>query len=124
MILLQTQNITKNFGTKKLFSNVSFEIQDNSRIGLVGRNGVGKSTLLKIISDQESYNSGNIALKKDTNIGYLAQDSGLNNDSKIFDELEHVFDYLKAQEKKMRALEEKLANPNVDNYDDILKQYD
>lgn len=124
MILLQAQNITKNFGTKKLFSNVSFEIQDNSRIGLVGRNGVGKSTLLKIISDQESYNSGNIALKKDTNIGYLAQDSGLNNDSKIFDELEHVFDYLKAQEKKMRALEEKLANPNVDNYDDILKQYD
>ena len=124
MILLQAQNITKNFGTKKLFSNVSFEIQDNSRIGLVGRNGVGKSTLMKIISDQESYNSGNIALKKDTNIGYLAQDSGLNSDNQIFAEMEKVFDYLKAQEKKMHALEEKLADPSTDDYDSILKQYD
>ncbi|WP_334331633.1 ABC-F family ATP-binding cassette domain-containing protein [Companilactobacillus sp. HBUAS59544] len=124
MILLQAQNITKNFGTKRLFENVSFEVQDNSRIGLVGRNGVGKSTLLKIISDQENYTSGNIALKKDTNIGYLAQDSGLNSENKIFDEMEKVFDYLKVQEKKMRALEEKLANPNIQDYDDILKQYD
>lgn len=124
LILLQAQNITKNFGTKKLFSNVSFEVQDNSRIGLVGRNGVGKSTMLKIISDQESYNSGNIALKKDTNIGYLAQDSGLNSENKIFDEMEHVFDYLKEQEKKMHILEEKLADPNIQDYDNILKQYD
>ncbi|KRL31895.1 ABC transporter, ATP-binding protein [Companilactobacillus paralimentarius DSM 13238 = JCM 10415] len=124
LILLQAQNITKNFGTKKLFSNVSFEVQDNSRIGLVGRNGVGKSTMLKIISDQESYNSGNIALKKDTNIGYLAQDSGLNSENKIFDEMEHVFDYLKEQEKKMHVLEEKLADPNIQDYDNILKQYD
>lgn len=124
MILLQAQNITKNFGTKKLFSNVSFEIQDNSRIGLVGRNGVGKSTLMKIISDQESYNSGNIALKKDTNIGYLAQDSGLNSDNQIFAEMEKVFDYLKVQEKKMHALEEKLADPSTNDYDSILKQYD
>ncbi|KRK82089.1 ABC transporter, ATP-binding protein [Companilactobacillus bobalius DSM 19674] len=124
LILLQAQNITKNFGTKRLFSNVSFEVQDNSRIGLVGRNGVGKSTMLKIISDQESYNSGNIALKKDTNIGYLAQDSGLNSENKIFDEMEHVFDYLKEQEKKMHTLEEKIADPNVQDYDNILKQYD
>ena len=124
MILLQAQSITKNFGTKKLFSNVSFEVQDNSRIGLVGRNGVGKSTLLKIISDQESYNSGNIALKKDTNIGYLAQDSGLNSDNKIFSEMEQVFEYLKVQEKKMHDLEEKLANPDTEDYDGILKQYD
>ncbi|WP_119325894.1 ribosomal protection-like ABC-F family protein [Companilactobacillus musae] len=124
MILLQAQNITKNFGTKKLFSNVSFEVQDNSRIGLVGRNGVGKSTLLKIISDQESYNDGNIALKKDTNIGYLAQDSGLNSDSEIFSEMEHVFDYLKEQEKRMHSLEEKIADPSTADYDNILKQYD
>lgn len=124
MILLQAQSITKNFGTKKLFSNVSFEVQDNSRIGLVGRNGVGKSTLLKIISDQESYNSGNIALKKDTNIGYLAQDSGLNSDNKIFDEMEKVFEYLKKQEKQMHELEGKLADNTVSDYDQILKQYD
>ncbi len=124
MILLQAQNITKNFGTKKLFSNVSFEVQDNSRIGLVGRNGVGKSTLLKILSDQESYNSGNIALKKDTNIGYLAQDSGLDSDHQIFAEMEGVFEYLKKQEKQMHALEEKLADNTVNDYDQLLKQYD
>lgn len=124
MILLQAQNITKNFGTKKLFSNISFEVQDNSRIGLVGRNGVGKSTLLKILSEDESYTSGNIALKKDTNIGYLAQDSGLNSDNEIFKEMEAVFDYLKVQEKQMRDLEEKLADNSVNDYDQLLKQYD
>jgi ATPase components of ABC transporters with duplicated ATPase domains len=65
-----------------------------------------------------------LLFKKDTNIGYLAQDSGLNSENKIFDEMEQVFDYLKEQEKKMHALEEKLANPNVQDYDEILKQYD
>ncbi|WP_125714625.1 ABC-F family ATP-binding cassette domain-containing protein [Companilactobacillus kedongensis] len=124
MILLQAQNITKNFGTKKLFENVNFEVQDNSRIGLVGRNGVGKSTLLKIISDQESYSDGNIALKKDTNIGYLAQDSGLDRDNIIFDEMEKIFDYLKKQEKQMHDLEAKLADNTTKDYDQILKQYD
>lgn len=124
MILLQAQNITKNFGTKKLFENVNFEVQDNSRIGLVGRNGVGKSTLLKIISEQESYTAGNIALKKDTNIGYLAQDSGLDRDNVIFDEMEKIFDYLKKQEKQMHELESKLADNTTKDYDQILKQYD
>ncbi|MFC6322922.1 ABC-F family ATP-binding cassette domain-containing protein [Companilactobacillus baiquanensis] len=124
MILLQAQNITKNFGTKKLFENVNFEVQDTSRIGLVGRNGVGKSTLLKIISDQESYSAGNIALKKDTNIGYLAQDSGLNRDNIIFDEMEKIFTYLKKQEEQMHELEAKLADNTTKDYDQILKQYD
>ncbi|KRK64440.1 ABC transporter ATP-binding protein [Companilactobacillus tucceti DSM 20183] len=124
MILLQAQNITKNFGTKKLFENVNFEVQDNSRIGLVGRNGVGKSTLLKIISEQESYTAGNIALKKDTNIGYLAQDSGLDRDNVIFDEMEKIFNYLKKQEKQMHELESKLADNTTKDYDQILKQYD
>ncbi|MFD1418992.1 ABC-F family ATP-binding cassette domain-containing protein [Companilactobacillus keshanensis] len=124
MILLQAQSITKNFGTKKLFENVNFEVQDNSRIGLVGRNGVGKSTLLKIISDQESYSDGNIALKKDTNIGYLAQDSGLDRDNIIFDEMEKIFDYLKKQENQMHELEAKLADNTTKDYDQILKQYD
>ncbi|MFD1472492.1 ribosomal protection-like ABC-F family protein [Companilactobacillus mishanensis] len=124
MILLQAQNITKNFGTKRLFSDISFEVQDNSRIGLVGRNGVGKSTLLKILSDQESYNSGNIALKKDTNIGYLAQDSGLNSDNQIFAEMELVFAYLKKQEKQMHELEAQLADNTINDYDQLLKTYD
>ncbi|WP_099975127.1 ABC-F family ATP-binding cassette domain-containing protein [Lactobacillus terrae] len=124
MILLQANNITKNFGTENLFSNVNLEVQDHSRIGLVGRNGVGKSTLLKIISQEEPYTDGTISIKKDTSIGYLAQDSGLNLDNLVFDEMEHVFDDLKIMEKKLHEVEAKLGDTDADNYQDILNQYD
>ncbi len=70
---LQIENLTKSFGDKRLFENISFGISDNQRMALIARNGTGKTTLLNIIAGRESADSGNISSKKDLRIGYLEQ---------------------------------------------------
>lgn len=73
MIICGLQHISKMFGGDPLFENLSLEVQEGSRIGLVGSNGSGKSTILKIIAREETVDSGNVILKKDCKVGYLAQ---------------------------------------------------
>lgn len=70
---LQIENLTKSFGDKRLFENISFGISDNQRMALIARNGTGKTTLLNIIAGREIADSGNISSKKDLRIGYLEQ---------------------------------------------------
>ncbi|HEY3250450.1 MAG TPA: ATP-binding cassette domain-containing protein, partial [Ignavibacteria bacterium] len=72
--MLSVSNITIQFGAKRLFENVSFIVNPRDRTGLVGSNGTGKSTLLKVINGQIDPDSGEIALSKHTTIGYLPQD--------------------------------------------------
>jgi ATP-binding cassette, subfamily F, member 3 len=128
MILLQVNQITKSFGAEVILSNIKLEIQTRDRIALVGRNGAGKSTLLKIISGQMSYDSGEITKPKDVTMGYLAQNTGLESDRTIWDEMLLVFETLLQQETKLRELEQQMADPNVyenaDVYQRILKEYD
>lgn len=71
--MLKLENITKSFDGKEIFNNISFILNDNEKLGLVGRNGCGKSTLLKIIAKELEYDNGNIATSKDYKIGYLQQ---------------------------------------------------
>ena len=72
------------FGKKKLFKNLSFTIHENDRVALVGKNGVGKSTLLKIISSKSSIDSGDFFLNPKITIGYLTQKENILVDEKIF----------------------------------------
>ena len=128
MIILQINQLTKYFGADLILSNIKLEVQSKDRIALVGRNGAGKSTLLKIISNQLSYDSGDIIKPKDVTIGYLAQDTGLQTDRSIWDEMLTVFSGLKEMEDQMRTLEAKMGDPVY--YEDgplyarILKEYD
>lgn len=73
MIICGLQQISKMFGGEPLFENLSLEVHEGSRIGLVGSNGSGKSTILKMIAREETVDSGNVILKKDCKVGYLAQ---------------------------------------------------
>jgi len=75
MILLNTDTLSKSFGTKELFKNLNISVFENDRIGLIGQNGSGKSTLLKILSGLEKQDSGSFSTKKGLKIGYLAQSS-------------------------------------------------
>ena len=101
MILLQVQQVARYFGADTLFENVSLDVSDNSRIALVGRNGVGKSTLLKMIIGNESSDAGQITRKKGLTIGYLAQNTGLESDKTIHDEMLSVFERLQIMEKNL-----------------------
>lgn len=128
MILLQVQQVARYFGADTLFENVSLDVSDNSRIALVGRNGVGKSTLLKMIIGNESPDAGQITKKKGLTIGYLAQNTGLESDKTIYDEMLSVFERLQIMEKNLHEMEAKIADPGADHsssaYSQLLNQYD
>jgi ATP-binding cassette subfamily F protein 3 len=128
MILLQVNQISKFYGAEPILSKIKLEVQTRDRIALVGRNGAGKSTLLKIIAGHLSYDSGELIKPKDVTIGYLAQDTGLESSLSIWEEMLSVFEPLKRQEKELRSLEAKMADPsslsNPKEYERILKEYD
>lgn len=128
MILLQVQQLSKYYGAEQILSNIKLEVQTGDRIALVGRNGAGKSTLLKIIAGQLSYEEGAIMKPKDVTIGYLAQDTGLESDLSIWDEMNSVFDGLREMEQKLRMLETQMADPAVyedpARYNQVMTAYD
>jgi len=126
MIILQTQNVARRFGSEYLFKNINLQIQDRSRMALVGRNGAGKTTLLKMLAQITQPDDGEISTKKDTTIGYLAQDQGLDSSLTIWDELDTVYTDLHEQERKIHALEAKMATLDAatTEYSNVLHSYD
>jgi len=128
MILLQINQLSKYFGADPILSNIKLEVQTRDKIALVGRNGAGKSTLLKIISGAMSYDSGEIIKPKDVSIGYLAQDTGLESQLSIWDEMNLVFKHLKLMEEEMRNLEQRMSTVDpsgeAQKFEQLLKEYD
>ncbi|WP_144529432.1 ribosomal protection-like ABC-F family protein [Peribacillus simplex] len=128
MILLQINQLSKYYGAELILSNMKLEVQNKDRIALVGRNGAGKSTLLKIIAGQLSHDGGEIIKPKGVTIGYMAQDTGLESELSIWDEMLTVFTDLIEQEKELRRLEADMARPDIfENetiYQKVLNEYD
>jgi len=124
MILLQVNQLAKYYGADLILSNIKLELQTRDRVALVGRNGAGKSTLLKIIAGYLSHDGGQIIKPKEVTIGYLAQNTGLESNLSIWDEMLTVFEDLRAMERSLRRLEEQMADPEISSYERILKEYD
>ncbi len=128
MILLQCVQLTKSYGAEPILSNLKIEVQAKDRVAIVGRNGTGKSTLLKIIAGKLSYDSGDVIIPKDVTIGYLAQNTGLESTRSIWDEMLTVFEPLMKMEKELRNLETKMSEQecitNEKTYEKLLKDYD
>nr|HAA4744626.1 multidrug ABC transporter ATP-binding protein [Listeria monocytogenes] len=128
MILLQVQQISKFFGAEVILDNIKLEVKTGDRIALVGRNGTGKSTLLKIIAGKMSYDGGTISKPKSVEIGYLAQNTGLESSKTIWDEMLSVFDSLRKMEADLRKMELRLGEPELYNdpekYQALMTDYD
>ena len=127
MILLQANQIARYFGSDILFENIQLEIQDRSRIALVGKNGAGKSTLLKIIAGIEEPDVGHISKSKQVSIGYLAQSNALQSQKNVWDEMLEVFSKLQKMEKHIHQLEQKISetiNHESTEYQQLLNQYE
>ncbi|WEG73688.1 ABC-F family ATP-binding cassette domain-containing protein [Vagococcus intermedius] len=128
MILLQANQVARHFGAEVLFDHIQLEIQDRSRIALVGRNGAGKSTLLKIIAGIDEPDEGTISKTKALTIGYLDQHTGLSSDKTIWEEMLTAYDQLRALETRLRQLEYKIGQPELladeEAYARLLKEYD
>lgn len=126
-MLLQLKDISKSFAGEITLSNISMKIKPGERIGLVGVNGAGKSTLLKIIAGDIPYDSGAVHIGKNKKIGYLRQNSGLQMDNTLWDEMLSVFENLIHVENELRELEKKMGNSSLVNnpmeYERILNHY-
>lgn len=126
-MLFQASGIIKRYGIDSILEGVSLQILERERIGLVGVNGAGKSTLLKILAGEMSYDGGQIFKAKETTIGYLAQNSGLESDGTIWEEMLKVFAHLTEAEAELRLMEQRIADPKEMNdekkYADLLERY-
>lgn len=120
MILISVQNIQKSFGAHEVLRDVTFSLQKGEKMGLVGVNGCGKSTLMRLISDEDEPDGGQIHKSKELRIGYLAQLDDIALTDTVWGALLRVFEPVIAMEKRLRALEEELAH-SADDADRTLR---
>ncbi|MBQ2699529.1 MAG: ABC-F family ATP-binding cassette domain-containing protein [Clostridia bacterium] len=133
MIILSLQNIKKAFGGNEVLRDVCLTLQEGQRMGLVGANGCGKSTLMKIIAGLEMKDDGVIHQQKGLRMGYLAQQGMVTPGNTVYQELEQVFDPVMAMEERLRALEMEMAEVGHDEmllrrlgseYDQLTREFE
>ena len=122
--LVVLSNVSKKFGTQKIFSGIDLVVNDNDQIAIVGPNGIGKSTLIKIIMGQEEIDDGDVQKNKDLSIGYLPQETHWNSlDDTILEEMisadEAIYDLII----KKRELETLISDTKRTDLDKKIKEY-
>ena len=127
MIVLSCNNLNKSFGIDLVLENINFTVNENDKIGIIGVNGTGKTTLFKIISGIYGYDSGDIYTSKDCEIGYLEQNTNFHSENTIFEEVLEVFKDIIDMENYLRELEDKIAkessNSNSTNLEKLMNEY-
>lgn len=122
-MLLSISNIKKSYITDPVLDGVSLIVEDHDKIGLIGNNGSGKTTLFNIITGEISKDDGIIFMPKDLKIGYLKQQLHTESQNTIYEDCEEIFSYLIEMEKNLRELESKIANPDIDDFENIMEKY-
>lgn len=122
-MILSCANISKAFGTDQILSNVSFHINENEKVAIVGANGAGKSTLFKIIMNELSPDSGDVIFSKGTTVGYLAQHQELSSENTIYDELLAIKQDIIDLDHKIRQMEQDMTHLNGDKLEKALEDY-
>lgn len=116
---LSVEGVSKRFGERLIFENLTFGIHKGQKVALVARNGTGKTTLLRILTDQETADTGEVIYNNDVNVAYLAQEHGLNEDLSI---LGNLFDADNELVRAIRVYEELLAKGDSgDNTEELEK---
>ena len=119
--LLQVENLTKSFGDLVLFRDITFSISEGQRVGLIAKNGNGKTTLLKMLSREEGCDSGKITFRKDVNMAYLPQYPAYGEDMTV---LEACFKNSTRMAALIRRYEECLETEGNPGLDGILNEMD
>ena len=122
-MILSCKNLSKAFNEKPILKDVSFHIEEHDKAAIVGINGVGKTTLLRIIVGELPADSGIVTLKKEASFGYLAQNQNVNSENTIYEELLSVKAPVIAMEKQLREMEEKMHTVNGSELDSLMENY-
>ena len=120
-MIISCSNIRKTFIDREVIKNISFHIEDHEKVALIGNNGVGKTTLFKILTGELEADEGTISSSKDCTIGYLKQHMELDSTATVYDELLHVFDKVIALEEKLHAMEAEIARTGSE---ELIHKYD
>lgn len=115
---LDVQNLTKRFGAQVLFDNISFSIAEGQKVGLVARNGTGKSTLMSVLMDKEGHESGDIIYRRDLKVGYLEQSPQFDPEESV---LQACFNHEDDPEKVLKA-KQILTQLHITNLDQPMGQ--
>jgi len=114
MPLLSAHHLSKYFGERKLFADVSFDVEEKSRIGFVGANGCGKTTLFHMLTGELSPDDGQVVKMKHTRIGYMQQHMSGDASVTLFDEVLKVFTPLIALEQELESIHAALEAPHYE----------
>lgn len=120
-MLIECSNITKSFQGIPLLKDITFKIDDHDKVAIIGVNGAGKTTILKIIAGEENYDSGDLFCNKELTVGYLKQQHDLAMDKTVYDVGLDVFAPLITIENRLRQLENEMT---TDHSERILNEYD
>ncbi len=129
MSIVVAENLAKYYGAQDVFSEISFQIGHGDKIALVGVNGVGKTTLLRIVAALETPTSGRVSTAKGLRIGYLSQRADLQSERTLYEEMDQVFVDLHKQQQRLHQLEREMANPDqrekaLARYGELLQQFE
>ena len=122
MAVLTVTNLGKSFGPADIFSGISFSVAKRAHIGLVGANGVGKTTLLKVLVGEETASQGEIFISNNVQLGYLPQEARLESDRTLWAECLTVFQDLLRQQDQLRELEIKMSSGGSSD-EDLITTY-
>ncbi len=118
---LQVDSLSKRFGEHLLFENITFSIAQNQKVALIAKNGMGKSTLLRIIADKETPDSGTVIFRNDITIGFLDQNPELNPENYVFEE---VFNTENPTLKLIKAYEQAVQDNDTAALEELIPQMD
>ena len=124
--MISIDGLTVEFGVKPLFKDVSFVINERDRIALVGKNGAGKSTMLKILCGMQKPTSGSVSVPNDTTIGYLPQVMKLSDDTTVKEETRKAFADKTKMEAKLKEMEQEMAERadyESDGYAELVERF-
>ena len=121
MSLITAHNLAKSFGARDIFSGISLSIPHHARIAIIGPNGIGKTTLLRILAGEEEPSAGEVSQARSLTIGHLAQEAGLKTSHTLWEECLVPFQPVREMETELQRLEHAMAVP--EQVDQVLEKY-
>lgn len=122
-MILSCKDITKSYGTDIILKKINFNLEEHEKAAVVGVNGAGKTTLFKIITDNLSYDDGQLYIPKNTTIGYLEQNVDIRSKKTIYEEMLSVFESIFELEEKLHSMERKMSSLSDSEYSSFMEQY-
>ncbi len=129
MSIVVAENLGKYYGAQDVFADISFQVAHGDKVALVGVNGVGKTTLLRIIAGLESPTAGRLGHAKSLRMGYLSQKPDLSSQNTLYQEMLQAFADLRAQQAELHQLEQEMADPGggekaMQRYGELLQRFE